>query len=58
MNLSDIRESELKEVFDALEEAFDVNQIDFYIIGALARNIWYSRGSKTDPMVLEKKMGG
>jgi predicted nucleotidyltransferase len=47
MNLSDIRESELKEVFDALEEAFKINQIDFYLIGALARNIWYSRGSKT-----------
>lgn len=46
MNLSDIRESELKEVFDALEEAFHINQIDFYLIGALARNIWYSRGSK------------
>jgi predicted nucleotidyltransferase len=46
MNLSDIREGELKEVFDALEEAFHAKQIDFYLIGALARNIWYSRGSK------------
>lgn len=46
MNLSDIREGELKEVFDALEEAFHVKEIDFYLIGALARNIWYSRGSK------------
>jgi hypothetical protein len=46
MNLSDIREGELKEVFDVLEEAFHDNQIDFYLIGALARNIWYSRGSK------------
>jgi len=47
MNLSDIRESELKEVFDALEEAFHVSGIDFYLIGATARNIWYSRGSKS-----------
>lgn len=47
MNLSDIRESELKEVFDALEEAFHSNEIDFYLIGAIARNIWYSRGSKS-----------
>jgi predicted nucleotidyltransferase len=46
MNLSDIREGELKEVFDALEEAFHAKQIYFYLIGALARNIWYSRGSK------------
>jgi predicted nucleotidyltransferase len=46
MNLSDIREGELKEVFDALEEAFHVKEVDFYLIGALARNIWYSRGSK------------
>ncbi|MEO6851625.1 MAG: nucleotidyl transferase AbiEii/AbiGii toxin family protein [Mucilaginibacter sp.] len=44
--MSDIREGELKEVFDALEEAFHAKQIDFYLIGALARNIWYSRGSK------------
>lgn len=47
MNLSDIRESVLKEVFDALEEAFYINQIDFYLIGAIARNIWYSLGSKS-----------
>ena len=47
MNLSDIRESELKEVFDALEEAFHGSEIDFYLIGAIARNIWYSRGSKS-----------
>lgn len=47
MNLSHIRESELKEVFDALEEAFHISQIDFYLIGAIARNIWYSRGSKS-----------
>lgn len=46
MNLSDIREGELKEVFDALEEAFHVKEINFYLIGALARNIWYSRGNK------------
>ncbi len=46
MNLSDIREGELKEVFDALEKAFHAKQIDFYLIGALARNIWYARGSK------------
>ena len=47
MNLSDIREGELKEVFNALEEAFRSKKVDFYIIGALARNIWYSRGSKS-----------
>lgn len=47
MNLSSIREGELKEAFDALEEAFAVTGTDYYIIGALARDVWYSRGSKT-----------
>lgn len=46
MNLSNIREGELKEVFDALEEAFTATRTDYYIIGALARDIWYSRGRK------------
>ncbi|MEO8885540.1 MAG: nucleotidyl transferase AbiEii/AbiGii toxin family protein [Mucilaginibacter sp.] len=46
MNWSDIREGELKEVFDSLEEAFLARQIDFYLIGALARNVWYERGNK------------
>lgn len=47
MNLNSVREGELKEVFDALEEAFAATGTDYYIIGALARDIWYSRGSKT-----------
>ena len=40
------REGELKSIFDALEEAFNALQIDFYIIGALARDIWYARNKK------------
>ena len=47
MNLNNIREGELKEAFDALEEAFAATGTDYYIIGALARDVWYSRGSKT-----------
>jgi len=46
MNLSGIRQGELKEVFDALEQAFTVVGIDFYLIGALARNVWYSKENK------------
>ena len=46
MDLSSIREGELKEVFDELEEAFEHLNIDFYLIGALARDIWYARGDK------------
>ncbi|WP_345949036.1 nucleotidyl transferase AbiEii/AbiGii toxin family protein [Mucilaginibacter sp. PAMB04274] len=46
MNLSSIREGELKEVFDELEDAFAQLNIDFYLIGALARDIWYARGDK------------
>ncbi len=47
MNFNFIREGELKEVFDALEEAFSETGTDYYIIGALARDVWYSRSSKT-----------
>jgi predicted nucleotidyltransferase len=47
MNLSSIKEGELKDVFDALETAFSVTGTDYYVIGALARDVWYSRGSKT-----------
>jgi predicted nucleotidyltransferase len=46
MSLSIIKEGELKEVFNALEEAFTVTGTDFYIIGALARDVWYARGQK------------
>lgn len=46
MNLNNIREGQLKRVFDDLEAAFEAKQIDFYVIGALARDIWYSRGDK------------
>jgi predicted nucleotidyltransferase len=47
MNLSSIREGELKEVFDELEEAFEHLNIDFYLIGALARDVWYAKGDKS-----------
>ncbi len=46
MNLSDIKEGELKYVFDALEEAFKEKNIDFYLIGAIARDIWYARSDQ------------
>ena len=46
MGLGSIREGGLKEVFDELEEAFEQLSIDFYLIGALARDIWYARGDK------------
>jgi predicted nucleotidyltransferase len=46
MNLSGIRQGELREVFDALEQAFSVVGIDFYLIGALARDVWYSKEDK------------
>jgi predicted nucleotidyltransferase len=46
MNLNSVREGELKGVFDALEEAFRKLEIDYYLIGAIARDIWYARGKK------------
>lgn len=47
MNLNNVREGELKDLFDSLEETFAATGTDYYIIGALARNVWYSRGNKT-----------
>lgn len=41
MNLSNDNYTELKPEFDALEEAFIALGINYYMIGAVARNIWY-----------------
>ncbi|GAC1483773.1 MAG: hypothetical protein NVS1B13_08390 [Flavisolibacter sp.] len=46
MKLSSLRRGELKEVFDALEEAFAATNVDFYVIGAMATNIWYAGDGK------------
>ncbi len=45
MSLNKIRQGDLKPVFDALEEAFNKLSIDFYLIGAIARDIWYAKGN-------------
>lgn len=41
VNLSEVRETELKQVLLSVEEACRDLEIDFYIIGALARDIWF-----------------
>jgi len=46
MNLKNVKEGELKEIFDILEQAFQRKGVDFYLIGAVARDIWYARGKK------------
>lgn len=46
MNLTTAREGELKQVFDTLEEAFGELDIDYYLIGAIARDIWYAKEKK------------
>lgn len=48
MNMSNIRLGELKGVFDALEIAFQKMDIDFYLIGALAREVWYSGSGRVE----------
>lgn len=48
MNLSSaIKDEDLKEIFDALEEAFEALSIDYYLIGAIARDVWYTVGGKS-----------
>ena len=46
MTLYSLQRSELKEVFDAVEDAFSNLGTDYYVIGALARDIWYSKENK------------
>ncbi len=41
-----INREELKDVLTALEDAFHACGIDYYLIGALARDIWYARADK------------
>jgi len=47
MSLNEIREGALKEVFSAIEQAFKATGTDFYIIGAVARDVWYAKGNKS-----------
>jgi predicted nucleotidyltransferase len=43
MNWDSIRTEEMKEVLDAVQEALGA---DYYLIGAVAREVWFSRGKK------------
>jgi len=47
MSLTEIREGGLSDVFTALEEAFNATGTDFYVIGAMARDVWYEKGQKS-----------
>lgn len=38
-----MRHGELKHIFDTLERCFEELHIDYYLIGALARQIWYEK---------------
>lgn len=44
--MKQIRQEHLKDVLDVLEEVFRELHVDFYIIGAIARDYWYRRGNK------------
>jgi predicted nucleotidyltransferase len=47
INLNSLREEGMKELFDALESSCKSLNIDFYMIGAMAREIWFSKEGKT-----------
>src|SRR5687767_14294463 len=53
MNLKNIRKEQFKELFDALEEAFQATGTDFYVIGAMARDVWYAKGNRTSRMTYD-----
>lgn len=42
-----MRSGELKPLFDILEQAFEALGIDYYLIGAMAREVWYEKGNQT-----------
>ncbi|HTM91311.1 MAG TPA: hypothetical protein VL095_02755 [Flavisolibacter sp.] len=43
INFKQLRQEGLKELFYALERSFNSLKIDFYIIGALARDTWFAQ---------------
>ena len=46
MHWNDAIAGELKEVLETLQNAFDHLQIDFFVIGAVARDIWYAESGR------------
>lgn len=40
IKLGDLRQEQLKEVFQMLEKVFNEHGIEFYVLGALARDSW------------------
>jgi predicted nucleotidyltransferase len=47
MNWNNAIAGELREVLETLQNTFDNLQIDFFIIGAVARDIWYAESGRT-----------
>jgi predicted nucleotidyltransferase len=47
INLNSLRQEGMKEVLDAVETSCKDLNIDFYIIGAIARDIWFSKEGRT-----------
>jgi predicted nucleotidyltransferase len=47
MNWNDAIAGELREVLETLQNTFDSLQIDFFVIGAVARDIWYAESGRT-----------
>src|SRR5258708_29123823 len=47
MNWSNVIQKEMSEVLATLQEAFEVLRIDFYLIGAVARDIWFAESGRT-----------
>ncbi len=43
MNWKEVRAGNLKDILDTLEETFNTLGIDFYLIGAVAKEYWYSK---------------
>jgi len=53
MNWNDIIQREMREVLETLQEAFEVLRIDFYLIGAVARDIWFAESGRPTRRTLD-----
>ena len=44
IKLEDLRQDQLKELFLVVEKVFNKCEVDFYLLGAIARDTWYAKG--------------
>src|SRR6056297_1065765 len=49
IKLEDLRQDQLKELLQVVEKAFIQCDVDFYLLGAIARDTWYAKEQIESP---------